>query len=490
MLSEGRVLRRGLFGLLATAATFGCSGGEGGLLLRDGGLSGQADASIRGDGGSAPTVVLSSDTVRFGAVLVGGPLAEVVVSATPLNGAVLQGVFPGQPFNSSAFSFDVETVLDSAQIRIIFTPTKSGPVASTIVVRALIDGRAEDFFVLLEGQGVDSFFTVRPGSLQFGEVVVGTEETLTLEIENETNDDADFRVQDSFNVEVCGQGSSASFCIEPPTAGFADDPEFRVARGETASLEIRFAPDVSSFFESGGFLLSCGGPECEFAVDLSGTAVEGGLRCDPSTVFFQDVSVGDSGEEMVRCQAVANVDVTLQAARFGGGTSSAFSVVNDVQGVVLTAPDELTPGGTVDIGVRYAPTARGEDLGTLLIAGGGSGEVEIQLQGFALSPEIDVGPQVLDFGIVPFGESRQDGIVVGNAGDDELVISEMIVDADGTGVFSSGNAGATRIPAFQSEFISIAAVPTAVGAVSSRFIIRSNDAANPEVVVSLRVQAE
>jgi hypothetical protein len=229
---------------------------------------------------------------------------------------------------------------------------------------------------------------VEPSSLEFGEVTVGEE------------------AQRSFVVTNAGGGILA---VEPDLdcQGFriaSGGGSHELAAGESLEVVVAFAPD-----EEGETACDLDlGTACE-PLALHGTGVrEPACRVSPDTLEFGTVVVGESRE------------LAFTLRNVGGGVLSG-EILADCQDLEVVSGGgsyALTAGESLQAVVRFAPSTPGQTECWIAL-GDACGELLARGQG-GEPAACRVDPELLDFGLVALGETRQESLRVTNVGGDTL----------------------------------------------------------------------
>ena len=466
-------------------------------LAAAGALTG-CDDEAGGTGRTEGELSVSTLLVDFGEIQVGTASAQRQIILENIGGAALEldGVVPGQPFLPDVFSFDpgldVVQPGSATTVSVGFTPTELGAVNSILVVRAR-EGRGEirEVAIELRGTGVTSQVTATPERLDFGNVVVNTAATRTIEVSNTSQFNAPVEFLPNSNIEICGAANISAFCIVEPTSDFPQTETFALGAGETRQLDIRFRPTVANAQERASFTLRyCAqGGACEIDISATGFSVEKAFSCEPQTLDFGAVNPESSADALVTCSATANQQVTITRAFIGGNSSPDFAQEPAVQAGTLNPPTDGNPGGSLAIPVRYSPETLGDDSGILIVETDNAdpirGRIEVPLQGSGGGPDISVTPSQVNFGLTSLLAPSQRTVIVSNTGFEDLRI-EVEVDSEATGVFSSNDDSGDIIAPGQSKSIEIDFEPTAEQVFTSLMVITSNDQDNETVEVRLR----
>ncbi len=427
--------------------------------------------------------------VQFGQVQVGTTQQQQVVVTNTGNGLLDFSLVEGNPFPADGvFAYDVEqTALPAGAnsvVTVVFSPTAVGRVEGVIEIRTNVPG-TPTVELRLVGEGVTTTLAVDPQRMDFGNVVVQTTRTLPLVLTNNSDVNANIEYRGGTNVRRCeDRNDPGDFCIRFRDRTFGADGSFPLASREQAEIEVLFTPPTAGMRYEGNFVLrGCDSSACEVRVTLTGLGVESGLRCQPAALDFGQVNPGSSANLTVTCENIANDPVSLNAATFGGGDSSAFEVFS-------FRPQTLNERDTAAIEVVYAPVNLGDVSTTLRIETDNSNPalrvVEIPVRGSGGGPDVQVIPAQLNFGRVATIAPSRRNLTITNVGNAPLEITGIEVDTAGTGSFTSPDANPTVIAPGGTETVTITFEPREEGQIVSAVRILSNDADEPSLDVVVR----
>ena len=336
-----------------------------------------------------------------------------------------------------------------------------------------------------------AMISVLPAVVGFGNVVVGTTKTVELTLTNESAIYADLRYTAVRNVKLCAAGAAdpSVFCVAPTTTPLGPDNRFALAPGQSTTLILSFAPSVAGTREDGRFTLSaCDGAACDTSVMLEGVGVERGFRCDPARLSFEQVNPGSCATRSVRCENIANEQVTI--VDWGPSLTGSVMTSADFEIEAFPGARVLHGGDTVDVDVTYCPQTLGDDEGVLVIETDSLDPrrkfSSIPLDGAGGGPDIEVIPLLLDFGQVSLIAPARRTISVRNVGFADLDVTEILVDVAGTGAFSAPGAAGAVIGVGGFFDVTIEFQPLIDGPVTSTLIVRSADQDEPEVTIQLQ----
>ncbi len=203
-----------------------------------------------------------------------------------------------------------------------------------------------------------------PTSINFGNVPVGSSASQSVTLTNGGN--ASITVSQT-------QTSGAAFAVTQGT------PLPSIAAGQSATLQIRFAPSSSGAL-TGSLTVTSDASNSPTTISLSGAgaAATSQLSATPGSVTFGNVAVGSSSSLGVILKNSGNSNVTISGVTSSGGGYSASGV---------SANTTLNPGQTVTLNVAFTPAATGSASGSVSVASNASNSPStISLNGSGVTP--------------------------------------------------------------------------------------------------------
>lgn len=179
-------------------------------------------------------------------------------------------------------------------------------------------------------------------------------------------------------------------------------------------------------------------------------------------------------------------DHTFPVLNRGDGDLIINTVVSDRPefGVVWPSfPQDVVPGGSLEVTLSFMPAALGLFTGSITIHSNDPDEptVTILLSGTGVSPEIEVSSFSHDFGRVAVGKSAEWGLVVFNKGTGDLVVDTVSSDSPD---FAADPVSFSVGPA-DSQEVRVRFVPFGLGPASGRLTVCSNDPDEPSLTILL-----
>lgn len=297
-------------------------------------------------------------------------------------------------------------------VQVTFQPDAAGPVAGTIVFRALEGGLGAE--VAVEGTGLVRQVRVAE-KLDFGKVRIGSLQTLPLVFSSESA--ALFEVTVDSPSDRAFSLTPGSILLEP---------------GSETTIAVTFSPQMRGPVETAlGFRL-CGSCE-EERVTLTGQGADVVLTATPAPVGFESVALGLTRQQSVKIANTGDLDVEITSVRVVG---EAF------------AHEEANMFGSLPVGaettleVSFTPLAEGVHQGTLEVEGKAEGaEVQrllsVRLFGGTGGPFLVVSPTQIDFGSLYVGLAPlRHTVTLTNVGDPApLTLLSATIEDDAAGAF-------------------------------------------------------
>jgi len=166
-------------------------------------------------------------------------------------------------------------------------------------------------------------------------------------------------------------------------------------------------------------VLSVGCSENALHSNLSTGDVEADIEVQPPSLNFG--TLGSEDEPSVQSFTVSNVgttDLVLEGLNLEGGS---FTILTDLADQVLPADESLT------VEVAFQPDGGSEHTGSAWVLSNDpdEGSVPVDLLGFGAAPDLEITPDVYDFGVkfIDCADSHQ--FMLTNVGQEDLVITEV-----------------------------------------------------------------
>jgi len=358
---------------------------------------------------------------------------------------------------------------------IAFFPRQSGVFSGRLHVRT----NAEEGFIALQGKGrADAAceLVALPPTLDFGQVSTSGFSTKPLTLRNQGTKECQV-------TGMTGPTGSAAFTVPNPP-GFP----MIIPIGEQRDVLVKFAPgsegDAQATLqfteaETGGAQATLKGrgitpPPCDF-------------QADPAALNFGSVPQGTSKTLKTKIYNFGSETCQLWQVELAPGSDPSFLP----KGIPFPMMPEVDPGDFYEQEVTLTPQHPGVMTGTMLVRGGEDPmhlvTIQVALSGGAEAASICVSPQVLDFGPVGVGQTKDMGITVTSCGSGTLRVRGVMFEGNNADFTWASAPGAPfSLPGGQSRTLMVRYSPSDGGSDFGRVVISSSDSANPEVVVGLR----
>jgi hypothetical protein len=448
------------------------------------------------------------ETVDFGDVQIGIDQPYALMVRNSGDGVLtVTDIERGNNFAGEGHEFAVSPVNftlapdQTQEVTVRFLPfvATEGLVRSSlkIVTNATNNGQPIERDVDLVARGVRHGIEVVPNPIDFGNVLIGSARTLSVEIYNRLSVATPLftEVDEDGRALLVNQGGLGRFelmspQLEPGSRSLLPEGEM-LEPDENIVVVLRYVPDPAQGDreDMGRWTIgNCDRPLCNLDVPLVGRGTNEAIACTPPSLDFGQVNPGATVTGTVACANIANEPVTLLSWELAPGTASAYGVVSS-SGQARTLP----PNETFSIALSFSPTQADvgrSPTGALLIKGSNPqaqrnlDDTRVTLVGEAGGPNIVVTPDTLAFGQVAVGTAKKRRVLVTNLGFDDLSVSRIDPDASGTGLFVADQTTLT-IPPGGAEFVEVTLTVTDAGVIDSELVIESDDADEPVVTIPL-----
>ncbi len=315
-------------------------------------------------------------------------------------------------------------------------------------------------------------------TLNFGNVVVGSNNTLTVTATN--NGDASLTVSSATS-------SNKQFALSTPSLPAT------IAAGQSTTLSVVYTPSAAGNV-SATLTIANSASNASVAVSLSGIGIAPGqLNSNATTLNFGNVLLGKSGTQSAVLTNAGGSSVTISQANISG--SSGFQVTG------LNLPLTLNSGQTATLNVTFTPQSSGAASGSISLTSTASMSdkhaVRLRMEGFANDTStlviqvngegttpgvLGASPSSLNFVNVVVGSNSSQGVTVTNSGGSNATISQAIVT--GAGFSVNGLTLPLTLTPGQSTGFNVVFAPQSAGTISGNVALTS-DASNSTLNIPL-----
>jgi Abnormal spindle-like microcephaly-assoc'd, ASPM-SPD-2-Hydin len=406
-------------------------------------------------------LISTPSSLGFGTVQVGHgqTLPEVLTNTGGSSITVSQASVTGASFAISGLT--LPTTLDPGQSKsfsVTFSPQAGGPANGTLSIASDASNATLTIPLTASGLTVGSL-TSAPSTLNFGNVQVGNNQTLSETLTN----------TGSSTITISQAGLSvAGFALSGLTLPAT------LAAGQSTTFNVTFTPQ-SSGATSGSLSIGSNASNASLTVPLTANAATAGvLSTSDSSLNFASVPVNTSATQSETLTNTGGSSVTITQANV---TGPAFRITG------LNLPLTLTPGQSFTFGSVFAPTTGGSATGSIAVVSNASDStVTISLAGTAtVSGQLAVSPSTLNFGNVIVGQTKSLTATLSASGSNVTISDASMSTSEFT---ISGLSLPVTLAAGQSTTFTVKFAPQASGMASASAFFTSN-ASNSSAVASL-----
>ncbi|MGH9433613.1 MAG: choice-of-anchor D domain-containing protein [Terriglobia bacterium] len=417
-----------------------------------------ATALLSGAGG-APRLAATPPGLNFGNVGAGGSsmLAVTLVNSGGASVNITQSSVTGAEFSVSGLA--VPLSLNAGQ-RITFNVTFSPKAAGNATGMVSVTSNAADplLTIPLSGTGGTFQLAVNPASINFGTIKLGSAGIQTVTLNNTGSS-----IVTIIQASVTGTEFSISRISLPLT----------LAAGQRADFSASFAA-TSAGNATGSISITSNASNSPTTLPLAGTGMMLQLGANPTSLNFGNVTVGNSGSQVVTLNNSGTGSVRVsQVAPSGAGFK--------ISGVAL--PLTLAAGQNTNFNVTFTPGAAGNSSGSISVVSNASNSpLAVSLAGVGVTLQLSSSPPSLSFGDVTVHQNSTLPVVLTNTGSASVTISQATVSGAAFSI-SGLNLPLTLGPNHNTGF-NVTFAPTSDGNASGSVSVVSS-AANSPLAIAL-----
>ena len=352
-------------------------------------------------------------------------------------------------------------------VSIRFQPSTAGSFNDSVTIPSNDTTASVNVSGSAVAESNDPQLSVSPATLDFGDVNVNNNSTLTVTLNNSGS--ADLTISNIITPDAPFSIASQT-CTEGAT----------LTPGNSCGITVSFAPtQIGSASDT--LRVETNGGSDDIALTGNGTAEPAPvITVDPESIDFGSITIGDSSQQPVTVTNDGDAELSL-------GTISAPS-----DPFTRPAGDDDCSGATLGAGEQcqftlgFAPSASGSFNGNVTVPSNDS-DITVALSGSGqepATPAIDVSPMAIDFGDTGVGSTASRLIDVRNNGSTSLQIGSVDMPT-GPFAITEQDCANRSLAVATSCSITVQFAPQTTGSVSQNFGIASNDPDDPEVTVSL-----
>jgi hypothetical protein len=320
--------------------------------------------ALSGTGATAAALNATPSSIAFGSVAVGSEATQTVELAnTGSEAATISKVaFSGTGVSVSGMTAPMTLASgQTTKLTVSYKPSSAG----TLTGNVSISSNATDPSVVIgiNATATLSSLSATPSSFSFGNVVVGSDTTQTIRLQN------------------IGTSQVTISSVTPSVAGVAISGitlPAHLAPGTSATVTAAYKA-VSAGSVAGKITVTSNAVGSPTVIDLSATAAAATVQLTPSAtaLSFGNVTVGSSGTNQLTVKSTGNMNASISSVAISG---SGFVLGSSAAGVTLD------PAQAETYTVNFDPKAKGSLSGTLTITSNAANSpLRITLSGTGVS---------------------------------------------------------------------------------------------------------
>jgi hypothetical protein len=322
------------------------------------------DLSATATSAAVADLTVSPAAITFGSVAVGSTETQNVKVTNTGNGsaAISKLAFSGTGVSVSGLTAPMTLAAGQAtSFTVTYKPSSPGTLGGTVSITS--DATDPSVVIGLSATATSSTLGAAPSIASFGNVVVGSTTTQTIQLTN----------VGTAQIAISSIASSiASVVISGITTPAS------LAPGSSAAFTAAYKPTAAATL-SGQITVTSNAVGSPAIITLSGTAAAATLQLTPSatSLGFGSVTVGSTNAKQITVTSTGNENVSISSVTV---TGTGFSLGSSAAGVILD------PTQSQSYTVNFDPTAPGSPTGTLSITSNASNSpLQIALSGTAVA---------------------------------------------------------------------------------------------------------
>jgi len=309
---------------------------------------------------SAPELTAAPSSIAFGSVAVGSEATQTIKLENTGSAAIAISKVAFSGTGISVSGVTAPMTLDggkSTNLTVTYKPASPTTLTGSVTITS--NASDSSMVIGINGTATSSTLAATPSSFSFGNVVVGSDTTQTIRLQNIGTSEVKISslTPSVANVTISGITLPAN-----------------LAPGTSATLTAAYKPTAAGGV-SGKITVTSTAVGSPTIIDLSGTAAAASIQLTPSatSLSFGDVTVGSSGTNEVTVKSTGNTNASISKVAISG---TGFVLGSSVASVILD------PSQSETYTVHFDPTAAGSVTGTLTItSNAANSQMKISLSG-------------------------------------------------------------------------------------------------------------
>jgi hypothetical protein len=301
--------------------------------------------ALSGTGTTAAALSATPNSIAFGSVAVGSTATETVhLENTGSEAATISKMaFSGTGVSVSGVTVPMTVASgQTVNLTVTYKPVSPGTLTGTVSITS--NATDPSMVIGINATATSSTLAATPSSVSFGNVVVGSDTTQTIRLENIGTSQVTIS---SITPSVAGVGISG---VTLPVS---------LAPGTSATVTAAYKPTGAGSV-SGKITVTSSAVGSPTIIDLSATAAAASIQLTPSatSLSFGNVGVGSTGTSQLTVKSTGNTNASISKVTVSG---TGFVLGSSAAGLTLD------PTQSESYTVNFDPKATGSVAGTLTI---------------------------------------------------------------------------------------------------------------------------
>jgi Abnormal spindle-like microcephaly-assoc'd, ASPM-SPD-2-Hydin/HYDIN/CFA65/VesB-like, Ig-like domain len=301
--------------------------------------------ALSGTGTTAAALSATPNSIAFGSVAVGSTATETVhLENTGSEAATISKMaFSGTGVSVSGVTVPMTVASgQTVNLTVTYKPVSPGTLTGTVSITS--NATDASMVIGINATATSSTLAATPSSVSFGNVVVGSDTTQTIRLENIGTSQVTIS---SITPSVAGVGISG---VTLPVS---------LAPGTSATVTAAYKPTGAGSV-SGKITVTSSAVGSPTIIDLSATAAAASIQLTPSatSLSFGNVGVGSTGTSQLTVKSTGNTNASISKVTVSG---TGFVLGSSAAGLTLD------PTQSESYTVNFDPKATGSVAGTLTI---------------------------------------------------------------------------------------------------------------------------
>jgi hypothetical protein len=301
--------------------------------------------NLSGTGTTSAALTASPNSIAFGSVAVGSEATQTIhlentgSEAVAISKVAFSGTGVGVSGMTAPMTLNAG---QSTTLTVTYKPTSPATLTGSVSITS----NASDPSVVIgiNATATSSTLSATPSSVSFGNVVVGSDTTQTIRLQN------------------IGTSQVTVSSVTPSVSGVAISGitlPANLAPGSSATLTAAYKPSAAGSV-TGKITVTSNAVGSPTIIDLSATAGAATIQLTPSatSLSFGNVTVGSSGTNQLTVKSTGNTNASISKVTISG---TGFVLGTSAAGVTLD------PSQAQTYAVNFDPKATGSLTGTLTI---------------------------------------------------------------------------------------------------------------------------